>query len=74
MIWLLVVGIEILVVVITVVDAGDNSTKPSKPWGSDCGRRVDGAWSNGHSLVEAGTRTSVVHIMSRAFHRFAHTM
>ena len=74
MIWLLLLGIEILVVVITVVDVGDNVTRPSKPWGSDCGQRVDGTWSNGHPLVDAGTVMPVVHIMPRAFHRFAHTM
>ena len=74
MIWLLVVGIDILVVVITAVDAGDNVTRPSKPRGADCGRHVDGTWPNDRLLVEADTRMSVVHIMSRAFHRFAHIM
>jgi len=74
MIWLLVVVIEILVVVITAVDAGDNVTRPSKPCGSDCGCRVDEARSNGRLLVEADTRAPVVHIMPRAFHRFAHSM
>jgi hypothetical protein len=74
MIWLLVVGIEILVVVITAVDAGDNVTRPSKPRGADCGRHVDGARSNGGLLVDADMRRPVVHIMPRAFHRFAHTM
>jgi len=74
MIWLLVVGIEILVVVITVVDTGDNVTSPSKPRRADCGRCVDGTWSNCRPVVEADTRAPVVHIMPRAFHRFAHTM
>ena len=74
MIWLLVLCIEILVVVITAVDTGDNVTRPSKPCGTDCGRHVDGAWPNGRLLVEADSRMPVVHIMSRAFHRFAHTM
>jgi hypothetical protein len=35
---------------------------------------VDGTWSNGRLLVEADIRAPVVHIMPRAFHRFAHTM
>lgn len=74
MIWLLVVGIEILVVVITAVDAGDNVTRPSKLRAADCGQPVDWAWPNGRLLVEADSRIPVVHIMPRAFHRFAHTM
>jgi hypothetical protein len=74
MIWLLVVGIRILVVVISAVDVGDNVTRPSKPRGSDCGRHVDGVWLNGRLLVEACTVKPVIHIMTRAFHRFAHTM
>ena len=74
MIWLLVVGIEILVVVITAVDDGDNGTRPSKPREADCGRQVDEAGSNGCLLVEADACLPVVHIMPRAFHTFAHTM
>ena len=74
MIWLLLLDKEILVVVITPVDIVDNVAKPSELLRSDCGRCVDGTWSNGRLLVEAETRAPVVHIMPRAFHRFAHTM
>jgi hypothetical protein len=74
MIWFLVVGIRILVVVISAVDTGDNVTSPSKPRASDCGRRVDETWLNGRLLVERCTDKPVIHIMPRAFHRFAHTM
>jgi hypothetical protein len=74
MIWFLVVGIRILVVVISAVDTGDNVTRPSKPRASDCGRSVDEAWLNGRLLVERCTGRPVIHIMPKAFHRFAHTM
>ena len=74
MIWFLVVGIGILVVVISVVDTGDNGTRPSKPRASDCGRRVDEDWPTGRLLVERQTGSPVIHIMPQAFHRFAHTM
>jgi hypothetical protein len=74
MIWFLVVGIRILVVVISAVDTGDNGTRPSKPRASDCGRRVDEDWPTGRLLVERHTGRPVIHIMPKAFHRFAHTM
>jgi hypothetical protein len=74
MIWFLVVDIRILVVVISAVDTGDNVTRPSKPAASDCGLRVDEAWLNGRLVVERCTGRPVIHIMPRAFHRFAHTM